>query len=248
MSVENRNSLNSQRRCSFCRIIGHRITKCNDERFLYFERRCVNLLNNNGFDEVNFRNFLLEEAERDSVLIKAFAIRKCNLTKRHQIDSCIENIVQYFIARNQALVISSEIATESQLLSETINSLQDLLIQNISIVEIHNYILFIEAIRDISRYNESPLNGKKFNITTNLININENLKEKCECSICYESCEKINFIELNCKHEFCKDCVKKSLQNEVKTKLSCAFCRCEVTNFGIRDLSINDEINEFIET
>ena len=239
ISAENRNMFNLQRCCSFCRRSGHRIINCDDIRLENFERLCRNMTTIGGMSV--FRSYLMDKALSEPNLIKAFAIKKCGLTTRHQIDACIESIINYFYSENQQTEITSEMATQSEPLPETSTASQ-----NPSVSELFDYMLFLHFIRDIIEYNEDEIEKIKFNITTNLINSDENLEEKCECGICYDSCEKINFIKLNCEHEFCKDCIKKSLQNERKQTLSCAFCRTDVSNFEIRDLSIKDELSEFI--
>jgi hypothetical protein len=85
---------------------------------------------------------------------------------------------------------------------------------------------------------------KKFEIHTK---INEyKLSESCDCDICYENLEKDNFIKLNCGHEFCKVCIKKSLENEKKDKFTCAFCRAEINEFQLSNQEIRHEFNDLI--
>ena len=262
MSAENRMAFNLHRCCSFCRRTGHRITNCDDERLHEFERRCINFINDNQLNELYFRDFLLEQASNDPHLIKAFAIKKCNLSTRSQIDVCIESIVNCFRSRfveNQQSNISTETVTPTQTLSSQIlpNSFLGrlfhlLYINNNDSTYINEYLLFALILNELQHEIQDEdfeiiFNNKKFKINTELIDCEENLEEICECNICYESYEKVNFIKLNCKHEFCKVCVKKSLQNETKTSLSCALCRNNITDFEIRDLSIKDELKDFID-
>ena len=82
----------------------------------------------------------------------------------------------------------------------------------------------------------------KIKISENLYN----LEEKCECGICYEEPERINFIKLDCGHEFCKDCIKKSLQNERREIPCCAFCRADIKNFELKKETIKNEFDELI--
>jgi hypothetical protein len=272
-----------QRCCSFCRIGGHRINNCNDERLNNFDILCRNYINNNGI--ANLKNFLLEQATINPNLIKAFAIKNCNNTTRHQIDVCIESIVEYFtiiyqnnlIPQQEARVEEAQqvepvavVPSESQesyngpIIFDTdyilagIEVYDSLMIQSLlndrliiinrsipSLEQIRESLLLMEMI-NIIRLN--TLRNRKFNIKTEIIENQEDcLEEKCDCDICYESCDKINFIKLNCKHEFCKDCLKKCLQNETKPIPCCAFCRTDIETFELRNSSIKDEFMEIIE-
>ena len=86
--------------------------------------------------------------------------------------------------------------------------------------------------------------NRKFNIQTKILEcINT---DECECNICYDSKEKQTFIKFNCSHEFCKDCVKKSLQNEERETPCCAFCRSDIKKLELKLESIKDEFDELI--
>ena len=54
------------------------------------------------------------------------------------------------------------------------------------------------------------------------------------------------FIKLDCGHEFCKDCIKQSLQNERRKVPCCAFCRSNIKNFELKLESIKSEFDELI--
>ena len=102
----------------------------------------------------------------------------------------------------------------------------------------------IMTINDTNEINRQI--DRKFNINIKILkNCNYN-SEKCECNICYDEYEKEDFVKLDCGHEFCKDCVKKSLQNEIKENLYCSFCRFEIKNIQLRKESIKDEFDELI--
>jgi len=57
---------------------------------------------------------------------------------------------------------------------------------------------------------------------------------------------KKKIIKLDCGHEFCKDCIKETLQNNRRKTPCCAFCRKDITNFEIKHESIFNEFDEFI--
>lgn len=88
---------------------------------------------------------------------------------------------------------------------------------------------------------------RRFDIEIKILENEYNLHEKCECNICYDEREKNQFVKLNCGHEFCKDCIKKTLQNEIKQSVCCAFCRIEIKTFELRLEIIKDEFNQLIK-
>ena len=104
--------------------------------------------------------------------------------------------------------------------------------------------MFMEMIRTIRE--ASNVLDRKFYIKIKLSEKQDSLEEKCECGICYEEPEKINFIKLDCGHEFCKDCIKKSLQNESRQTPCCAFCRADIKNLELKQESIKNEFDELI--
>ncbi len=106
-------------------------------------------------------------------------------------------------------------------------------------------IRFIDTIRAINR--TSHLN-RKFNIKTKISEDQDNLEDKCECNICYEEREKKTFVKLDCGHEFCKDCIRQSLQNEQRQIPCCAFCRADITNIELKLESVKNEFNNLIIT
>lgn len=262
MSAENRNYFGLQRCCSFCRRIGHRINNCNDIRLYNFEQTCINFIRNNGIN--SFNNYLLDQAIVDPNVVRAFAIKKCNVTTRQQIDVCISRIHEYFvnIHDNQNLTQSQQGMQDDPQTIEPltqgpegsmelnreslVRTMLHLMTIRETLEQSDDYSLFINMITQI---NQSIIENRKFKIKTNIINHLDETNEQCEyeCNICYEKCSKSKFVKFNCNHEFCKDCVKKSLQNETKMALNCAFCRSKITNFEVTDLSIKNEFIEFID-
>ena len=93
---------------------------------------------------------------------------------------------------------------------------------------------------------EEIMKNRKFNIVASVSENKEESKEECECSICYDKHDNKNFIKLGCGHEFCKDCIKKTLQNDINKTPCCAFCRTEIKNFEFKQECIKDEFNDLI--
>jgi hypothetical protein len=265
INPENRNAYQMNiRNCSFCRRPGHNILSCNSRPLLNFETMCINnitSLNNNNNIEINFRDFLLNESLRDTILVKAFAIRYCRASSRNNIDTCIDCIINYFrpiIEYRRNIVIEPISGQSEESLQPLEESLQPLEEESIEMPfgQIVNNssnsnnaiawsMIFIEMILSIHESYESSI-YKKFDIKMNMCENIDELNEKCECNICYEEHENIRFIHFNCGHKFCKDCVKKSLQNEKRENYCCAFCRKEIESFEFREESIKDEFIELM--
>ena len=67
---------------------------------------------------------------------------------------------------------------------------------------------------------------------------------KMECSICYEI---KNLVKINCKHQFCKPCLKqiiKTKENDIEddSPVPCPLCRRDVTK--TKNKSVNVSLNE----
>jgi hypothetical protein len=84
--------------------------------------------------------------------------------------------------------------------------------------------------------------------------------ENCEdCSICYEEKQNMDKVTLNCGHQFCGECIDKTINNYTQySKPICALCRAEIKTLNIKNPEIyntlvdnsvvntNNEITVFI--
>jgi len=270
-NIENINDNLAVRCCSFCRRAGHNITTCDSELIRNFASETLNFIQLSSQEQtqiVTFRNYLLNKALYAPNVVKAFAIRHCGANTRSNMSICIELIIQYFIPQIQNMETNNQTIQESPVTEESESAEQahhynlrrgrrfgfsELGLDNIqmSSPSIHETetesilyaMMFIQIIRSIS---ESTQFNKKFHIKTKISEKQDDLHEKCECSICYDEHEKQNFIKLNCGHEFCKDCIKQSLQNEIKKTPCCAFCRADIKIFEIKHELIKNSFDKLI--
>lgn len=251
------------RTCSFCRRSGHNILTCNDPQLSNFELMCIDNISNitNIINiESSFRNFLLSEWLYYQNLVKSFAVRHCRASSRGNIDMYVENIVQHFkpimeYRRIQLSIIQNNSEQPLETLPIEPSTPEPLSFylrsftnnpQGNQITSIAYSLLFMEmimSIHDESNTNTTNIN-KKFNINTKISECK--ILQNCDCNICYETIENNNFIKLNCGHEFCKSCIKKTLENEKKNNPSCAFCRAEINEFEISSHEIKEEFNDLI--
>ena len=77
-------------------------------------------------------------------------------------------------------------------------------------------------------------------------NGDERLDNNCSCSICWDERELINFVRLDCKHEFCKDCIIATTTHNNGRVPCCALCRAEVRTIVSRTDEIQTEILQAI--
>ena len=60
-------------------------------------------------------------------------------------------------------------------------------------------------------------------------------EEEQSCFICMEEIEKINFIELNCHHQFCGLCMKKILDTCKNNEIpKCPYCRKKIVDIKVQ--------------
>ena len=275
INTENRNGnrINGNRCCSFCRTPGHNITRCNSELIHVFERNLfifiqilVSERQNNILIMENLRQYLLNKALQNPSLVRAFAITRCGARSRSYMDHCIILIIQFIQPFIMELIHQTERNNESSNPeephgeeSQLLHHLQQIDFSQLGIQEIvenetniyatifADIIRFIEIIRRMSQTRTSELN-RKFQIKTKISDNIEKMEEKCECNICYEEREHKLFVKLDCGHEFCKDCIRQSLQNEQRQNPCCAFCRADIKSFELKSESIKDEFNDLIIT
>ena len=73
---------------------------------------------------------------------------------------------------------------------------------------------------------------KKYNIIPYLNHLSNHNEDNNDCCICMRDDVKISdLVKLNCCHQFCGECVTKTLENHSSNKkpVSCALCRANVT-------------------
>jgi hypothetical protein len=256
LNAENRNANVLIRCCSFCREPGHTITRCNHEMICRFERETINYIHsiiqrqNINYME-SFRRHVCMDAIQMPDVVRAFAIRKCGANTRNNIGRYISLTIEYFIPIIENMRIIQESRSQERQQPGLLRSGYEYLTQNSQ--ETTDYIyamMLIEMTQAFRELTEDTLNrnmlNRKFCLRIKILDTNNNLEEKCDCNICYNEYEKKNFIKLDCGHEFCKDCMKKSLQNEIRETPRCAYCRSDIKNLELRLETIKNEFNDLI--
>lgn len=93
--------------------------------------------------------------------------------------------------------------------------------------------------------NES-IKEKKFAIESVIETLQNDTEQLEECGICFDNCNKTEFITFECDHEFCNDCVKRLLYSDSRPKPCCAYCRKEINKIICRTNIVYDKISDVI--
>lgn len=266
LSAENRGQtidlpprIRRQQCCSFCRNRGHNIRMCNDIRLVYFEIRCsIAVQNMTEADDLYIwiNNFALENMNININLIRAFAIKNCRgVTLNTLITVCNYQIARFIFNKykdnvseesieNEFVNIVNYLRREPQYINGMLN--ESAVNMGIIMREILTYRIYRNAaIQALTpEIEQEPI---KYQICVKVNNDeNENINELCECNICLDEKKIQDNVKLGCNHEFCKDCIIKTLQmNNTNNHPSCAYCRTEIKNIEVRTENVYNEISSY---
>ena len=239
------------RRCSFCRQPGHNIAKCDSDRLIEFETICENAVRNMATPQI-FKEWLSQNYTNDQLLLKTFAMRKCKVNSRTNIADCIDLITQYIFDRYKILEPDEDEETrellhaldELQILAETdlthIDGDIELQVNEQYRQQYIQYMIDIILLFMTDREVAEPTN---FNILADIdATRNEESSVENDCSICWDQKETSKFVKLNCKHEFCNECIVKTIAANKHRNPCCALCRAEITSITSRNVDVQTEI------
>jgi hypothetical protein len=245
--INNLRTIARTRCCSFCRQPRHNVNFCNDIRLSNFELDCINrrlLFETTEEPIYRFKQWLSEKYLESPLLVKSFAIRKCNCTLRSSLQQCINSIKNYIFNQYNEEETDDFIPFSNEdemiaLADSGIFALAGILMlsgysnENISQLLINRFI---------NRNSEII----KYNFTTTVEELEKKEQdEKCDCSICLENLEKEKFVKLGCNHEFCGDCLIGTIKATKANNPRCAFCREDITAIATYSSEINSKFDKF---
>ena len=244
--IRNLRTIAQGRCCSFCRLPGHNINCCDDERIQNFEAECFNakLLFETTADPINrFDNWLMQKFLENALLVKAFSIRKCHCTLRSNVQLVLNSIKNYIY--NTLVVDEEENGDFMAFANETPrNTSEEGLLALAGILTLAGFNA--EAISEfiISRL-ELIIND-----TYNLITTVEALKKEDqwkiqECAICFDDFQNKKLVKLNCEHKFCSDCMVKLFKTGGNCVPRCALCRTDISSIVTYSKTIEKKFEEF---
>jgi hypothetical protein len=240
MSQQNSIQLSSSRTrrtycCSFCGEQGHNYITCSSTWFADFESLCATRANSLR-SRILFKEWLWDIYSDDISLLFMFCVRKFRVS-RVNLDEriCLELLTDYtfatYINNNLELEIA-RLLTELQNLRES-EPMQDVF----NAFGSENNFLGYTASR-LSRKLDIKLSVESKQT--------EDTAAACECSICYEGKKSKNFVKLNCNHEFCKECMIKTLETHTANNLRCALCRSDIKSIQTKTEKIKKKFDKFI--
>jgi hypothetical protein len=197
---------NTNRRCGYCREIGHYVNDCNNQEVITQSRALDTLITDPTTTIDIIRQWINSNSEH---LVKVILCKKrlINITSnanRRRLENVILNHMH-------------EINNGRVALQNIINNVNELVDSYRNEIQLPNL-----EITDENLYN-------KLSITTSIVTNNSN---DILCPICFDSIEQKNICKTDCNHEFCKDCVDKTLRDNIllKTHSECPLCRNTISH------------------
>jgi len=198
------------RRCGYCRCIGHIVLQCNNEEVINAKNELDNIINNNVYtSRIVIETFIDEwlENKSDNLLKAIFCSKKVLKYKynytRDRIENLIKNYINnllYYIRLEQYRNIQNNVANAT--------------------------ITILLPYRIIKTKNQLY---HCLSIEAKSINPKLNYKDK-ECPICLDNLTYNTIQKTNCEHEFCKDCLTRTVKGFLnkRNKAKCPLCRSNI--------------------
>lgn len=227
----------------------------------------------NTLDE--FKEWLTQNYINNSHLLRAFAVTKLRSNSRVTVLESIDLISQYIFETYKNLpvetapveegVLPDNIEEDLMLVLSELRNIEH--IQPLQEVEpVYNEQFVSSRRREYMRYmadvlvftmlnNMLPTDGEEPLAIGTRPDIMSSIDDKFvedqsvmanECSICWDKKESGKFVKLNCNHEFCNECVIKTLAANKHRAPCCALCRADINNITSRSIDVQNEISNAV--
>jgi hypothetical protein len=222
--------------CSYCCDNGHRLNQCNNNVLIYlakyvYQMYVYYLLNDepNLFEFYNIVRRNLNSKELKSICIR-FLQGRSGLSKQQYINHIENNI--HLLEPN---TLDIELEESSH------NFVNNFIQQYINNAEQEQEITVVSSTSQVYHYTLVPRNSedkiinqkKSLNLDVTYISNDVDL-DLITCPICLEdNIDITNKIKLNCKHDYCFDCISKVINNNENPK--CSLCRETITSLCIQE-------------
>ena len=264
-----------QRCCSFCRRPGHAVTRCDSDRIIEFEIICEREVRSmDNIDEL--KEWLIRNYINNSHLLRAFAVTKLRSNSRVTVLESIDLISQYIFetykshfveTAPEAAALPDDIEEDLMLVLSELRNIEHIQPQPLQEAEpVYNEQFISSRRREYMRYmadvlvftmlnNMLPTDGEEpLAIGTRpaiMSSIDDKIVENTsvvanECSICWDQKASGKFVKLNCNHEFCNECIIKTLAANKHRAPCCALCRADINNITSRSVDVQNEISNAV--
>jgi hypothetical protein len=220
----------------------------------------------NTIDE--FKEWLTQNYINNSHLLRAFAVTKLRSNSRVTVLESIDLISQYIFETYKILpveaMLPNNIEEDLMLVLSELRNIEH--IQPLQETEpVYNEQFISSRRREYMRYmadvlvftmlnnmlatdGEEPLTiGTRPAIMSSIDDkFVEDAAVASECSICWDKKESDKFVKLNCNHEFCNECIIKTLAANKHRAPCCALCRADINNITSRSVDVQNEISNAV--
>jgi hypothetical protein len=228
----------------------------------------------NTLDE--FKEWLTQNYINNSHLLRAFAVTKLRSNSRVTVLESIDLISQYIFETYKNLPVEAAPAEDEAALPDDIEEDLMLVLSELRNIEhiqplqeaepIYNEQFVSSRRREYMRYmadvlvftmlnNMLPTDGEEpLTLGTRpaiMSSIDDKFVEdvaplSSECSICWDKKDSDKFVKLNCNHEFCNECIVKTLATNKHRAPCCALCRADINNITSRNVDVQNEISNAV--
>jgi len=177
-----------------------------------------------------------------------------NLNEEDTEELFVSSLTQRYLLRDlRVLAVTSAGAAASGINKRQYAAVLYTLYKTAYNIIINQYNLINGYVRDlIGDFDAVATVPKKFNITP-ILNIADNHDELendkqdvCECAICLSDTVKLSdSVKLNCNHQFCGECLIKTLETHKSLNPCCALCRTTISNITVNTSDNYDKISQF---
>jgi len=210
--------------CSYCGNPGHNIRYCTSPEIRNIEQTIATIYYS-----------LLQQ----SVLL--------NLNEQDTEELFVNSLIQRYSLRDLRVLA----VTTAGALASGINKRQYAVIICSLYKQAYNIIMFqYNYVRNLTAdFDAAATVPKKFNIAP-ILNIEEEEEEEekavCECAICLSDGVKLrDSVKLNCSHQFCGECVIKTLETHNSSNPCCALCRATISNITVNNSDNYDKVAQY---
>jgi hypothetical protein len=234
LSSENRIQSNivNIRCCSFCRRPGHMVNNCNSIQLVNFERSCFReieiSIRYHDRPKERYLDWLFEYSLHNNDLIKAYATSKIGLNIRNRRIGDIVKDIHIYHCRIYSI-------PDTRISNFIVNNNEDNNLYDIDSLILLNSIGSIKINTLLLQHN---IDIKLMEETETYIDIIK------DCCICYEEYNNKQFVKLDCKHEFCKNCIKTQLNLSRSDGITCGLCRHNVKVLHVQTEEILNELKK----